>query len=133
MIVKKKKLRGPTLRASVVYKGLQYGCSQRGTEKIIHFTRQSLVLHPDRDHFFMDAFNQVSRLKVNCVYCVYCVYCAVDNMNTDDATIDILADDDDDDDTNTIVDDMDTDAIFTCTYTWTRPEGERETLLDPGA
>ena len=31
-----------------------------------HFTRQSLELHPDRDHFFMDAenaFNQVSRWK----------------------------------------------------------------------
>ena len=48
------------------FKGLQYGCSERGTEKIIHFTRQSLELHPDHDHFFMDAenaFNQVSRWK----------------------------------------------------------------------
>ena len=48
------------------FKGLQYGCTERGTEKIIHFTRQSLELHPDRDHFFMDeenAFNQVSRWK----------------------------------------------------------------------
>ena len=36
------------------------------------------------------------------------VYSAVvDNMNTDDATIDILADDDD----NTIVDDMDTEIV----------------------
>ena len=47
------------------FKGLQYGCSQRGTEKIIHFTRQSLELHPDRNYFFMDAlnaFNQISSL-----------------------------------------------------------------------
>ena len=44
------------------------------------------------------------------------VYSAVDdNMNTDDATIDILADDDDD---NTIVDNMDTDIIVNAVHVY---------------
>ena len=42
------------------------------------------------------------------------VYSAVDNMNTDDVTIDILADDDD----NTIVDDMDTDIIVDAVHVY---------------
>ena len=42
------------------------------------------------------------------------VYSAVDNMNTDDATIDILADDD----INTIVDDMDTDIIVDAVHVY---------------
>ena len=55
------------------------------------------------------------------------VYSAADNaMITDDATIDILADDDDDMDTD---DNIDAEDI----YKWTRPERERETLLDPRA
>ena len=48
------------------FRNLQYGCTTRGAEKIIHFTRQSLEVHADRDHFFMDAdnaFNRVSRWK----------------------------------------------------------------------
>ena len=45
------------------------------------------------------------------------VYSAVDdNMNTDDATIDILADDDDNN--NTIVDDMDTDIIVDAVHVY---------------
>ena len=44
------------------------------------------------------------------------VYSAVDgNMNTDDATIDILADDDDD---NTVVDDIDTDIIVDAVHVY---------------
>ena len=55
------------------------------------------------------------------------VYSAADNaMITDDATIDILADDDDDMDPD---DNVDAEDI----YKWTRPERERETLLDPRA
>ena len=58
------------------------------------------------------------------------VFSAVDTMITDDATIDILADDN-----STINDDMDTDINVASAhiYTWTRPEGVRKTLLDPGA
>ena len=46
------------------FRGLQYGCSSRGGETIIHITRKSLEMYPTRDHFFMDAdnaFNRVSR------------------------------------------------------------------------
>ena len=54
------------------------------------------------------------------------VYSAVDdNMNTDDATLDILDDDDD----NTIVDDMDTDIIVAAVHVYIHGRD----LLDPGA
>ena len=50
------------------------------------------------------------------------VYSAADdNMNTDDATIDILADDDD----NTIVDDMDTDIIVDAVHVYIHGRGPK--------
>ena len=58
------------------------------------------------------------------------VYSAVDNMNTDGATIDILADND-----NTIDDDMDTDINVDAihVYIYGRDPKGVGTLLDPRA
>ena len=53
-------------------------------------------------------YNKITHVNVN----VYSAF--VDNMITDDATIDILADDDD----NTFVDDMDTEIIVDAVHVY---------------